>query len=266
MFKKKRVKCCEQMMEQVLPNLIKKYRLVNGKDYLWVTDNNKIIKLPNNQWTYYKYGIYLTGYNIQVTSDTNNELGYLKIKTSHLWINPTSRIDCNGLGYDCDEGFGKGDVGFIYGKGAGHGTRGGRDENEGKIYGEASLLQEIHCGSGGGSNHPNALHAGFRGGRGGGVIQLHVKQHMVNYGMVSCNGDDGNELWSGGGSGGSIRIQLENHNKLMKFEHNLGRIEAYGGSRSRINAGGVGRIALHGKQLLCNQLQFIYPEPFYQTF
>ncbi|ETO02902.1 hypothetical protein RFI_34511, partial [Reticulomyxa filosa] len=76
------------------------------------------------------------------------ELGHLKIKTSHLWIkHSSSKIDCSKLGYPKNQGPGKGANG-----GGGYGTKGeGYNGQDGEMYGEETLLKQIHFGSGGGS-------------------------------------------------------------------------------------------------------------------
>ncbi|ETO00937.1 hypothetical protein RFI_36503 [Reticulomyxa filosa] len=108
------------------------------------------------------------------------ELGHLKIKTSHLWIKHlSSKIDCSQLGYPQFCGPGKGKNG-----GGGYGTKGkGNGEQGGEMYGEETLLKQIHFGSGGcGSIH---------GGSGSGIIELIIEQQLINHGSIQSNGGSG---------------------------------------------------------------------------
>ena len=293
---------CEDMVKNVLPKMS---NLKNGIDYLLINegDHNKEIKLKNNEWNDYKYGMYLLGQNITVTVDCNhskydkcldnndwkenvineNEYGYLKIKTSHLWIkHQSSKIHCNGLGYTSHKGPGHAKK-SSYG-GGGYGTKGMNDsvytnEGGGDTYGEETLLKEIHYGSGGGGDYKY-------GGRGGGVIEMVIEQHMVNHGTITCNGNDGYEgEFYGGGSGGSILMKLgvndndndndnkdkdkDNENKEnenendendenrneMDTKHIFGHILCLGGkggvnsaSGNKGGDGGKGRIAIYAKE------------------
>src|SRR5690242_11154781 len=105
-FKEDSFHSCQDMVNAISKNL------KNGVDYLLVDQDNQTIRLKNNEWNIYKYGMYLLGKNITVTvqrDSQNNELGYLKIRTSHLWIKDySSIIHCNELGHLHGYGPGKG--------------------------------------------------------------------------------------------------------------------------------------------------------------
>ncbi|ETO05775.1 hypothetical protein RFI_31621, partial [Reticulomyxa filosa] len=134
-------KNCQYMVSLLLS-------LKNGVNFLLVTENNKQIEIRNSEWNDYSFGIFLLGKNIVLTV-VCEKFGHIKIKTSHLWIkHPSSKIDCSQLGYPKDEGPGKGQPGWWD-------YRKGNDENNGKIYGEETLLKEIHYGSGCGKGEDN---------------------------------------------------------------------------------------------------------------
>ncbi|ETO03622.1 hypothetical protein RFI_33780, partial [Reticulomyxa filosa] len=105
-----------------------------------------------NEWNNYNFGIFLLGEYITLTLNCK-EFGHLKIKTSHLWIkHSSSKIDCSKLGYPSNHGPGKGKYGNWSLGGGGYGTKGrGSDGQGGEMYGEETLLKEIHFGSGGGN-------------------------------------------------------------------------------------------------------------------
>ncbi|ETO00542.1 heterogeneous nuclear ribonucleoprotein [Reticulomyxa filosa] len=121
--------------------------LKNGIDFLLITENEQTIYLKNNEWNNYNFGIFLLGENITLTLNCN-KCGHLKIKTSHLWVkHSSSKIDCSTLGYPNNQGPGKGKNRG----GGGYGTKGeGYNGQAGEMYGEETLLKQIHFGSGGG--------------------------------------------------------------------------------------------------------------------
>ncbi|ETN99557.1 hypothetical protein RFI_37911 [Reticulomyxa filosa] len=233
-------------------SFIQSSNLKNGIDFLLVTEHEQTIQLKNKKWNNYKFGIFLLGENITLTLGCNRkyeeeELGHLKIKTSHLWIkHSSSKIDCSELGYSMNQGPGKGNSeGF---GGGGYGTKGeGNDGQGGEIYGEETLLKQIHFGSGGTFGV---------GGSGGGIIQLIIEQQLLNDGSIQSNG--GNGTCGGGGSGGSILIELQCQSQ---FKQNFGTIKCIGGNGGY--KGGDGRIAIYGIELSskriflkCNQSTF----------
>lgn len=52
--------------------------------------------------------------------------------------------------------------------------------------------------------------SGDTGGRGGGVIYLKVTGTLQNDGEIRCNGENGRSSNAGGGSGGSIDLDIDN--------------------------------------------------------
>ncbi|ETO00290.1 hypothetical protein RFI_37157, partial [Reticulomyxa filosa] len=276
---KRQRKTCEEMVTSVLfnPKLFSR-PLQNGVDFLLVGEHKKTVKLKNNEWTEFKFGVYLIGDEITVTADCDGwfikDLGQVKINTSHLWIkHHTSTIDCSGLGHHSDSGPGKGGIFTGIGKkqwyvggGAGHGSKGAEFDlsfgcghgKGGDVYGEETLLKQMFCGSGGGSSqNENGV---WKGGRGGGIIHLVVQQQLINGGTLRCDGLDGESHAGGGGSGGSILIQL--HSSSDTCPHTLGAISCKGGNVSGGNEGGCGRIAIYGSQISDQELKLIAPLPF----
>ncbi|ETO19777.1 hypothetical protein RFI_17453 [Reticulomyxa filosa] len=249
--------------------------LTNNVDFLLITENKKTVRLKNNEWNGFKFGVYLLGEYTKLTVDCNKksnkkELGHLKIRTSHLWMKSvTSTIDCSGLGFPSDSGPGMGGKArkpFCSGGGAGHGQR-GSEENMvqgngagGPVYGEKMLLKQLLCGSGGGFGFDGANGNIRYGGSGGGVIEIVVEQHLLNYGTIKANGSHGTGGWGGGGSGGSILIHLRP--RPTTSPHVLGNITCKGGNQLYSNKGGDGRIAIYGATFLPEETQKIKPRPF----
>ncbi|ETO34834.1 hypothetical protein RFI_02253 [Reticulomyxa filosa] len=169
----------------------------------------------------------------------------------HLWIkHSSSKVDCSQLGYPKNQGPGNGGNGFLSG-GGGYGTKGeGNSGRAGEMYGEETLLKEIHFGSGGGSIF-NSI-----GGSGGGIIELIIEQQLINHGSIQSNGGNG------GGSGGSILIELQcqSQSQSNKLEQTFGTIKCIGGSEGY--RGGKGRIAIYGIELPLNDIKQIDPKPF----
>ncbi|ETO21673.1 hypothetical protein RFI_15530 [Reticulomyxa filosa] len=257
---------CNEHCENILSS-IKSSNLKNGTDFLLINENNQKIKLKNKEWHNYNFGVFLLGKNITLTvsidrEKNKDELGHLKIKAGHLWIkHPSSTIDCSELGYPSNQGPGKGGIGRC-GGGGGYGTKGERDISTiygkgGEIYGEETLLKEIHFGSGGGSGITLIFNYG---GNGGGIIELIIEQQLINCGSIQSNGGD--EWGGGGGSGGSILIELQGQSYPNKFEHTFGTITCIGGNQNEKNKGGKGRIAIYGIELLSSDIKDINPKPF----
>ncbi|ETO12111.1 hypothetical protein RFI_25265, partial [Reticulomyxa filosa] len=261
-------KRCEQMMEMVLSASPSVPSLQNGVDFLLANENDKKILLKNNEWNNFKFGVYLIGEKVTLTVKYNKkkELGHLKIKTSHLWIKDCkSAIDCSGLGCEatqnnCDGGGGGyGSKGEEFDVTRGHGKGG-------DVYGEQTLLKQIFCGSGGGSAHfvDGSKH---KGGRGGGIIELQIEQHLLNYGAIRSNGNDTKIKWSegGGGSGGSILIDFLSPSYHNTLQHVLGMITCIGGNQvyTCSNKGGFGRIAIYGIHVSTEAMANICPKPFH---
>ncbi|ETN97945.1 hypothetical protein RFI_39577 [Reticulomyxa filosa] len=246
---KEQHKNCENML-----SFIQSSNLKNGIDFLLVTENEQIIQLKNNEWNNYNFGIFLLGENITLTLNCN-KLGNLKIKTSHLWIRHSlSKIDCSQLGYPMNRGPGKS---MFKSGGGGYGTK-GEGKGGGEMYGEETLLKQIHFGSGGG---------GMLGGSGGGIIELIIEQQLINHGSIQSNGGNGGDRY-GGGSGGSILIELQcqsqsqSQSHLNKLKQTFGTITCIGGNQNKQNEGGKGRIAIYGIELSSNDIKKIDPKPF----
>ncbi|ETO10333.1 hypothetical protein RFI_27044 [Reticulomyxa filosa] len=240
--------------------------LINGVDFLLVNENKKTIGLKHQQWNIYNFGVYLLGNELTLCPDgkynstSPENIGHLCIKTSHLWIkHSSSKIDCTGRGYQ--RGPGASTDGCS--SGAGYGTKGDAPSKNikdylgtsGQVYGEETLLKEIHYGSGSDKYC------------GGGIIELIIEQQLINHGSIQSNG---NGAWSngGGGSGGSILIELQCHSQSQPntLEQTLGIITCTGGkidkSYYEAGAGGDGRIAIYGIELSSEDLKHINPKPF----
>ncbi|ETO34473.1 hypothetical protein RFI_02621 [Reticulomyxa filosa] len=138
--------------------------------------------------------------------------------------------------------------------GGGYGTK-GEGHGGGEMYGEETLLKEIHFGSGGGSIF-NSI-----GGSGGGIIELIIEQQLINHGLIQSNGR--NVYDYSGGSGGSILIEFQCQSHLDKLEQTIGIITCIGGSGgSKGCSGGKGRIAIYGIELSSDDILKIDPKPF----
>ncbi|ETO20632.1 keratin, type II cytoskeletal 1-like isoform 6 [Reticulomyxa filosa] len=244
-LEKQRLKNCENMLL-----FIQSSNLKNGVDFLLVTENEQTIKLKNYDWNNYNFGIFLLGEYITLTVACES-FGHLKIKTSHLWIkHSSSKIDCSELGYPMNQGPGKGEFKNWSGGGGGYGTKGEGDDGQGGgMHGEATLLKQIHFGSGGG---------GRFGGSGGGILGLIIEQQLINHGSIQSNGGNG----LGGGSGGSILLELQcqSQSHLNKLKQIFGTIKCIGGYGEY--DGGKGRIAIYGIELSSDDILKIDPIPF----
>lgn len=80
----------------------------------------------------------------------------------------------------------------------------------GAPYGQIFEPTDLGCSGG------KSLVSGS-GGRGGGTIYLNVTKELQNDGEISCNGEPGTGA-SGGGSGGSILIDVHNIKVLNDIE------------------------------------------------
>ncbi|ETO24366.1 hypothetical protein RFI_12791 [Reticulomyxa filosa] len=273
-------KSCEDIVRQMQIGLRCSFvpSLQNGVDFLLREENKQKIYLENGKWHHFQLGVYLLGEGMTLTVDCNNkvnknEMGYLKIKTSHLWIkHHDSVIDCSGLGYSSNKGPGKGSSATYSGcggGGAGHATNGGGDDiasghgKAGGIYGEKTLLKELHCGSGGGSSF--FYQKKYKGGRGGGIIHLVIEQQLLNQGVLRCDGASEEKGFGGGGSGGSILLLFASSPSSSTFQHTFGTITCIGGNTQCPNAGANGRIAIHGVTPSYQDIEKINPKPFYNN-
>ncbi|ETO02591.1 hypothetical protein RFI_34827, partial [Reticulomyxa filosa] len=97
---------------------------------------------------------------------------------------------------------------------------------------------------------------------GGGIIELIIEQQLINHGSIQSNG--GNGYSYGGGSGGSILIELQRQpqSHLNKLEQTFGTITCIGGNQGYRDKGGKGRIAIYGIELSSNDILKIDPKPF----
>ncbi|ETO10693.1 hypothetical protein RFI_26682 [Reticulomyxa filosa] len=253
---------CENML-----SFVTSINLKNGVDFLLVNENKKRVELKNREWNNYEFGVFLLGENITLTvccdfENQSQKYGHLKIKTSHLWIKySSSKIDCSELGYSYLQPRypGSGSPGKWGGGGGGYATKGGESGlsglgRGGEIYGEETLLKQIHFGSGGGGCSWNGSH----GGSGGGIFELIIEQQLINHGSIQSNGGDSDR--GGGGSGGSILIEFRCHGNTWK--HTFGIIRCIGGNQSKTNEGGKGRIAIYGIELSSDDIKDIDPKPF----
>ena len=125
------------------------------------------------------------------------------------------------------------------GSGGGHGGSGGRGDfskTAGLAYGD--IYEPLQFGSAGGLGLD-----GTPGGAGGGTLWINVDGFFHIDGEVSANGASAREVGAGGGSGGSIYLNVN----LIK---GYGRIAAEGGdgykdSSNPGSGGGGGRIAMY---------------------
>ncbi|ETO28963.1 hypothetical protein RFI_08164 [Reticulomyxa filosa] len=269
------IETCAMMFEQLQLDGIRDPKLRNGIDFLLLTENERQVKLENNKWHCFKFGVFLLGHGISLTvqndADDVNDMGHLKLKTSYLWIQNTCVIHCNSLGYPSDMGPGKGEKGTEIrraGGGASYGSKGrtrnfvsGNGKN-GVPYGEDSLLKEIHFGSGGGSTFV-CKKSHWEGGRGGGIIEIIVEQQLISEGAIECNASGGGwiDIDAGGGSGGSILLVLQ---APCHIPHLLGHIVAAGGGTFNrgIYTGGHGRIAIYSRAIALLAMHTVFPPPY----
>jgi len=154
---------------------------------------------------------------------------------SNLTVESGASISADGLGHGSALGPGKGGNAAC-GGGGGYGGLGGNGYGTGgNTYG--SISEPVDAGSGGGTGLNGA------GGSGGGVVQLTVNGWLQLDGRIGADGAAGNKdpnnYWGGGGSGGSIFLQV---GTLA----GSGVISANGGSTGSCAGGGSGgRIAIY---------------------
>ncbi|KAL4226615.1 hypothetical protein ACF0H5_014598 [Mactra antiquata] len=173
---------------------------------------------------------------LNVTRLIVNGNGY--VRGNHLELGATNvTIDLSGefhadyTGYPGGEGPGAGRNANQYeggGGGGGHGGRGGRcisGYHSALAY--DSFYKPAEMGSGGG-NSPNG-----DGGRGGGILYLHIEDELRVEGRLHSNGETGGNSKAGGGAGGSIYIEVYHLD-------GTGSIEVTGGSGGTSGGGGGG--------------------------
>ncbi|MCW5874154.1 MAG: hypothetical protein KIS88_05860 [Anaerolineales bacterium] len=119
-----------------------------------------------------------------------------------------------GVSSGSPNGGGGGGTNSNRGAGGGYAATGvsGINTTGGQPYGDAQLSHLWMGSGGGGGDHPCSPCSGPTGGAGGGALYIYA--HTVDYaGTLSANGGDGacypvtNNQSSGGGSGGTIRIE-----------------------------------------------------------
>eukprot|EP01084_Bolivina_argentea_P152835 266513_1 len=137
--------------------------------------------------------------------------------------------------------FGGGGAGLQWGSGgaAGYGTMGYKGQFDkqfsnkscgkgGHVYG-SQMLNPLYLGSGGGASY-----GGYDGGNGGGALKIECKKLVMDRGStIRCNGGDGKHTYlSGGGSGGSIHLIVNDGNDIML--NGEAKIEAIGGEKKEL--------------------------------
>lgn len=130
------------------------------------------------------------------------------------------------MGYGSETGPGNGTTEGSLGYGAAHGGHGGAPKpNTGGIPYDSVYVPK-HEGSGGGNGKG-------RGGRGGGYLVWRVGTHLWIDGEVTMQGENGQGLNAGGGSGGAIVIETLNFT-------GYGHVDCSGGNGSSTGKGGGG--------------------------
>jgi len=157
---------------------------------------------------------------------------------NNLEVEAGGFIDANSRGFVYGPGAGSSSsapFGVFVGGGGGHGGVGGpsiyNHETSGRAYG--SLTSPFELGSGGGQGMGS-------GGEGGGAINLQIGGLLRVDGTISANGAAGTNLYSGGGSGGGIKISAQTFSGTGSISANGGAGEAPAGG-----GGGGGRIAIY---------------------
>ena len=172
----------------------------------------------------------LNGAILQSHSSTSSDYYGLSINASIITIDGTSRIDVNGKGSP---------RGYRWSDQGPRSLTATEDNSAGSYggYGDSgnSDIQEVY----GDFLNPNEFGSGGTGSAGGGLIRL-VAETLTLDGIISANGEDRNEHYSG--SGGGIYIDVDTFN----FTTSSGSISANGGFTSGHSyAGGGGRVAIY---------------------
>ena len=178
----------------------------------------------------------LNGGDLTHSFVSSGGLGLNLIITGNVTVTPGGRINVDGRGYDGGAGPGAGrSVGSpLSGSGAGHGGYGGQSvglDGTGLTY--DTIQQPTSQGSGGGRGY------GGVGGAGGGSVKLVVGGTMRVDGSVTADGADGLNSRSGGGSGGSIWLSVQNLTGTGLLSANGGA-----GEPGQGGGGGGGRISI----------------------
>jgi hypothetical protein len=153
--------------------------------------------------------------------------------SGNVTILPTGGIVLDGEGNSI---YGVGSAGATSGSGGGYGGNGGASAGGapgGGTYGSASFPESF--GSGGG----NVTSPTGAGGLGGGAFQLETKGTLALGGRISANGTAGGSEGCGGGSGGSVWLNVGRLTGGGSITANGGAGQLPGGG-----GGGGGRIAV----------------------
>ena len=158
------------------------------------------------------------------------------INSSNAVVESLGILNVDFQGYDAGQGFGAGYSDVLYGFGAAHGGHGGAPEPEQGGIPYDSVYKPIHPGSGGGGRDNDGS---LCGGRGGGYLHWNIGGTLWIDGEVTLEGESGQGLNCGGGSGGGLFIHTTNFT-------GFGLIDCHGGNGSGDGGGGSGgRIAIH---------------------
>jgi hypothetical protein len=184
-----------------------------------------------------------------LTHSAGQTNGMLLSVGTNMTVDVYSAVDVSGKGYGAASGPGAGASGlYVSGGGAGHGGAGGASASNlagGSAYDSVSDPRMV--GSGGGSS---TYYLGGPGGAGGGVVRLLVGGTLTVDGSIRANGligQSGGSFEGGGGSGGSINLQVASLGGAAS-----GLIQAKGGSapnqsssNNQGGGGGGGRLAVY---------------------
>jgi hypothetical protein len=180
-----------------------------------------------------------SGGNLNHPDNSTAETYKVNVTCDSLDLQSGGTINVAGLGYDTDQGPGKGVRNGNGASGAGHGGNGGEGANStasgGPAYG--SVSQPTTIGSGGAADNDGP------GKEGGGAVKIDCAGDITVDGTISVNGLDvtGSSHDSGAGAGGSVWLDAATI-------AGTGTINAYGGRGQSSNGGGGGgggRIALY---------------------
>jgi hypothetical protein len=164
----------------------------------------------------------------------------LHITAKRVLVDATSAIDVTGRGYrggyrdgnnqNPGETLG-GQVGAAQQVGGSHGGLGGDFSGLGNNLVYGSPYDPVHLGAGGGSRGDQFV----TGGNGGGRITIVASNRVTVHGVIRADGQAGNGWQSGGGAGGSIKIEAP-------LFFGTGSVTANGGGNEV--GGGGGRIRI----------------------
>ncbi|KAK3755992.1 hypothetical protein QZH41_003345 [Actinostola sp. cb2023] len=178
---------------------------------------NEFLKVTSNELSIKYQGIF--------------HMNHGEVLSSFAWLDSQGHFKLDFGGYPAEKGPGAGTTalrnGNTVGTGAGYGGEGAR--NGGVSHG--SVFRPLLLGSGGGNGQGV-------GGSGGGQLYWEVAKRLELNGLVSARGNKSSGSNSGGGSGGSILIEVTNIT-------GHGEISVVGGdSMGNSGAGAGGRIAV----------------------